>query len=235
MSGGRAGVSREQLTDKLNPLPDLVIRHFGIKPYESVWKAMQNFTLQRQDETPDELWLLQHEPVFTLGQAGSAEHLLSPGNIPLIKADRGGEITYHGPGQLVVYLLIRLARLNLGVRGLVTMIEQSIIDTLASYHIDAFAKPDAPGVYVGDAKIASLGLRIRRGSSFHGLALNIDMDLEPFLRINPCGYAGLRMVQVTDFVASATLAETKAIWLKHFVARAGYQQITEKRGLPEYE
>lgn len=174
------------------------IRHLGILPYEPAWHAMQAFTNSRDDKTLDELWFLQHAKVFTQGQAGKAEHILAAGDIPVVQVDRGGQVTYHGPGQLVVYLMLDVRRLGIGVRELVTCIEQSIIALLASYGVTALAKQDAPGVYVNDAKIASLGLRIRNGRSFHGLALNVDMDLQPFLRINPCGYAGMRMTQLKD-------------------------------------
>jgi len=167
------------------------IRRLGVIPYEQSWKAMQDFTDQRGPDTEDELWLLQHPPVFTQGQAGKAEHLLMPGDIPVVQTDRGGQVTYHGPGQWVVYLLLDLRRHQLGVRDLVDLIEQSIVALLQRHGIDAAPRRDAPGVYVGDAKIASLGLRVRRGCSYHGLAFNIDMDLEPFSRINPCGYQGL--------------------------------------------
>ncbi len=214
---------------------DLVVRQFGVMPYEPVWKAMQAFTQNRDDDTLDEIWLLQHERVFTQGQAGKAEHVLMPGDIPIVKVDRGGQVTYHGPGQLMVYLLLRLPRLKIGVRDLVTAIEATTVDTLAEYGINAYPKADAPGVYVDEAKIASLGLRIRRGSSFHGLALNVNMDLEPFLRINPCGYAGLRMTQITDLNPAATLPDVAARWLDIMAKRLGYRNIVEKRGLPEYE
>lgn len=180
----------------------LGIRELGLLPYEPVWHAMQRFTNQRDPQTPDEVWLLQHPPVFTQGQAGKPEHLLLPGEIPVVQVDRGGQVTYHGPGQLVGYLLLDVRRLGLGVRELVSRIEQSIVALLASYGVEAYPRPDAPGVYVDGAKIASLGLRIRNGRSFHGLALNVDMDLEPFGRINPCGYAGLRMTQLRDLVAT---------------------------------
>jgi lipoyl(octanoyl) transferase len=176
----------------------LGIRELGLLPYEPVWQAMQRFTNARDANTPDEVWLLEHPPVFTQGQAGKAEHLLLPGEIPVVKVDRGGQVTYHGPGQLVAYLLLDVRRLGLGVRELVTRIERSLVELLASYGVTAYPRADAPGVYVGDAKIASLGLRIRNGRSFHGLALNLDMDLQPFSRINPCGYAGLRMTQLRD-------------------------------------
>jgi lipoyl(octanoyl) transferase len=159
---------------------------------------MQAFTDARDGDTPDELWLLTHPPVYTLGQAGRPEHLLAPGEIPVIRVDRGGQVTYHGPGQLVAYLLLDLRRAGLGVRRLVSLLEQSVIDLLGGYGIAAAARPDAPGVYVDGAKIASLGLRVRRGCSFHGLALNVDMDLAPFTRINPCGLPGLAVTQLVD-------------------------------------
>ena len=174
------------------------VRELGLVPYEPTWQAMQRFTHSRGPQTQDEIWLLQHPPVFTQGQAGKAEHLLVPGDIPVVQVDRGGQVTYHGPGQLVAYLLLDVRRLGIGVRDLVSRIELSLIDLLAGYGVTAAAKPDAPGVYVDGAKIASLGLRIRNGRSFHGLALNVDMDLEPFRRINPCGYAGLPMTQLRD-------------------------------------
>ncbi|WP_189433609.1 lipoyl(octanoyl) transferase LipB [Alishewanella longhuensis] len=176
----------------------LVIRELGLQDYTQIWQAMQQFTDQRNSETLDEIWLLEHQPVFTQGQAGKAEHLLFPGKIPVVQVDRGGQVTYHGPGQLVAYVLLDIKRRNLGVRQLVTMLEQILIELLAGYQITAAAKSDAPGVYVDGAKIASLGLRIRKGCSFHGLALNVDMDLAPFSQINPCGYAGMKMIRSAD-------------------------------------
>lgn len=178
--------------------PGLRVRWLGQVDYEPAWYAMQRFTDERDAETGDEIWLLEHPPVFTQGQAGKAEHLLFPGEIPVVQVDRGGQVTYHGPGQLVAYVLIDVRRQGIGVRELVSLIENSLVELLAGYTVEASARADAPGVYVGDAKIASLGLRIRRGCSFHGLALNVDMDLEPFGRINPCGYQGLRMTQLRD-------------------------------------
>ncbi|WP_417661997.1 lipoyl(octanoyl) transferase LipB [Pseudomonas sp.] len=175
-------------------------RELGRVAYEPTWHAMQRFTDSRGPETPDEIWLLEHPPVFTQGQAGKAEHVLFPGDIPVVQVDRGGQVTYHGPGQLIAYLMLDVRRSKLGVRDLVTRIEQSLLALLASYGVAAYTKSDAPGVYVGDAKIASLGLRIRNGRSFHGLALNTDMDLSPFQRINPCGYAGMAMTQLADLV-----------------------------------
>lgn len=176
----------------------VVVRQLGCMAYEPTWHAMQRFTQNRDADTADEIWLLEHPRVFTQGQAGKVEHILAAGDIPVVQVDRGGQVTYHGPGQLVAYTLVDLRRAGQGVRDLVTAIENSLIDLLGQYDVLAQAKPDAPGVYVGDKKIASLGLRIRRGCSFHGLALNVDMDLQPFQRINPCGYAGLQMTQLRD-------------------------------------
>jgi lipoyl(octanoyl) transferase len=182
----------------------LRVRHLGLQPYESLWQAMSQFTDNRDDADVDELWLVQHPPVFTQGQAGKPEHLLTPGSIPVVQSDRGGQITYNGPGQLVVYPLINLRRRKLGVRHMVTLLEETAIELLAHFGVSAYAKRNAPGVYVQDgnndkeAKIASLGLRIRRGCSFHGMSINVDMDLSPFDLINPCGYAGLKMTQLID-------------------------------------
>lgn len=187
--------------------PFLLRRLPGLQDYLATLNAMRVFTDARGDETLDELWLLQHPPVFTLGQAGRLEHLLDPGDIPVIQVDRGGQITYHGPGQLIAYLMLDLRRVGLGVKRLVNLLEQSVIDLLGTYGIDAARRQDAPGVYVADAKIASLGLRIRNGCSYHGLALNVAMDLEPFRRINPCGYAGLAITQISDLVAGVSVAE----------------------------
>ncbi len=172
------------------------VRRLGLRPYEAVFEEMRGFTQARTEATPDEIWLLQHPPVFTQGQAGKAEHVLAPGAIPVVQADRGGQVTYHGPGQLVGYVMVDLRRLGYGIRSLVTRIEDAIVDTLSGYGIQAASRRDAPGVYVGDRKIASLGLRVRQGCSYHGLALNVAMDLEPFTRINPCGYQGLQMTQI---------------------------------------
>lgn len=183
---------------------------------------MQTFTDSRNAETADEIWFLEHLPVFTLGQAGRPEHLLNPGDIPVIKVDRGGQVTYHGPGQLVVYLLLDLRRRKMGIRPLVTLMEQSIVDLLGEYHISANARTDAPGVYVGGRKVASVGLRVRRGCSFHGLSLNIDMDLEPFGRINPCGYPGLEVTQLRE-LCGAVDVETVSEGLRcQILGRLGY-------------
>jgi lipoyl(octanoyl) transferase len=184
----------------------VIVRELGRQPYLPVWRAMQAFTDARTAETPDELWLLQHDPVFTLGQAGKPEHVLDAGAIPLVAVDRGGQVTYHGPGQIVAYPLLDLRRLGIGVKELVCRIEQAIIDTCAHYGVQAERRTGAPGVYVGAAKIAALGLRVRRGCSFHGLAFNIAMDLAPFQRINPCGFQGLQVTQMLDCAGTGDLA-----------------------------
>jgi lipoyl(octanoyl) transferase len=184
----------------------LIVRELGLQPYQQVWQDMQTFTDQRSASTPDELWLVQHPPVYTLGKNARAEHVLDPGDIPVVKSDRGGQVTYHGPGQLVVYTLLDLNRMKIGVRELVSRIENSVIELLGEYGVRANARKDAPGVYVDDRKIAALGLRVRKGCSFHGLAFNVDMDLEPFSRINPCGYQGLEVTQLSDLAAMADLA-----------------------------
>lgn len=191
----------------------LVIRQLGLQPYERVSRAMHRFTDERNAASADEIWLLQHPHVFTQGQAGKAEHLLQPGAIPVIQSDRGGQVTFHGPGQQVMYVLLDLRRRRLGVRDLVTLLEQTVIATLARFAISAHARADAPGVYVGVDKICSLGLRIRKGCSFHGLALNVAMDLSPFLRINPCGYVGLRMTQVSDLSAGTGMDDVAPVLL----------------------
>jgi len=177
-----------------------VVRHLGEVDYYQTWQKMQDFTNARQRDTADELWFLQHPPVYTLGKNGKAEHVLNPSDIPVINSDRGGQVTYHGPGQIIVYTLLDLKRLKTGVRELVTILEQTVIDLLADHGVEASARRDAPGVYVNNAKIAALGLRVRKGCSFHGLALNVDMDLEPFSRINPCGYEGLEVTQLSNLV-----------------------------------
>ena len=185
----------------------MLIRHLGLVPYEPTWDAMQTFTKERLPTTPDQLWFLEHPAIFTLGQAGKPEHILNAHSIPILKSDRGGQVTYHGPGQLIVYVLLDLQRISLTIRGLVCILENTIIALLADYHISAYAKKDAPGVYVEDAKICSLGLRIRKGCSYHGLSLNVNMDLMPFSWINPCGYSGLKMVQLSDWIPEITVSE----------------------------
>ena len=211
---------------------ELVIRHINTGHYEQIWQAMQSFTDTRDESVTDELWVVEHDPVFTQGQAGKDEHLLNPGDIPVVKVDRGGQVTYHGPGQLVVYLMLNLRRRKIGVRELVTQIEQAIVDLLAPYGITAYPKSDAPGVYVDDKKIASLGLRVRKGCSFHGLALNIEMDMAPFLRINPCGYAGLEMVQTSQLGGPKTVDEAAEKLTQILAKRLGSDHIAVKHGLP---
>ena len=174
----------------------LCVRELGRARYLDTWRAMQAFTDQRGVDTPDELWVLEHEPVFTLGMNADPAHLLAPGDIPVVQVDRGGQVTYHGPGQLVVYPLIDLRRAGLGVRDLVTALEQAVIATAASFGIVAATRSGAPGVYVEGAKLASVGIRVRRGASYHGVSINVDMDLGPFSRINPCGFEGLAMTQL---------------------------------------
>ena len=210
----------------------LGIRELGQLDYERTWLAMQRFTEARkqQPDTQDEVWLVQHPPVFTQGQAGKAEHLLLPGDIPVVKSDRGGQVTYHGPGQMVAYLLLDVRRLGFGVRELVSRMERCLIELLASYGVNAQAKVDAPGVYVDGAKIASLGLRIRNGCSFHGLALNVDMDLEPFRRINPCGYAGLAMTQLRDHAGPIEFAEVGVQLRAQLVKHLDYAEQTTLTG-----
>ena len=178
----------------------------GLQPYEPVYRRMREFTLARDAGTPDELWFCEHEPVFTQGQAGKPEHVLAPGGIPVVQSDRGGQVTYHGPGQLMGYVLVDLQRLGYGIRSLVTRLEQATVDLLAGYGIAAAGRRDAPGVYVGERKICSLGLRVRKGCTYHGLALNVAMDLEPFARINPCGFRGLAMTQVAELGGPRDLA-----------------------------
>ncbi|WP_339721539.1 lipoyl(octanoyl) transferase LipB [uncultured Paraglaciecola sp.] len=193
--------------------PTLIVRQLGLQEYLPTWQAMQDFTNSRDAATADELWLVEHPAVFTQGQAGKEEHLLMPGDIPVVKVDRGGQVTYHGPGQQMLYVLLNLKRNQLGVRDLVTALEESVVNTLKEYSISAYPKADAPGVYVNGKKVCSIGLRIRKGCSFHGLALNVNMDLSPFKRINPCGYAGLEMVDCAQLNGPDSLdaAGTKLI------------------------
>ncbi|MNF39477.1 Octanoyltransferase [compost metagenome] len=204
---------------------ELIVRHLGLVDYLPTLETMRRLTRERDERTPDEIWLLQHPQVFTQGQAGKAEHLLAPGDIPVIQVERGGQVTYHGPGQLVAYLMLDLRRLGLGVRELVTALERSLVDVLATYGVEAAPKADAPGVYVQGDKIASLGLRVSRGCSFHGLALNVDMDMSPFWRINPCGYAGLKMVQLKDLLETPPQLDEVAQRLEQALrTRLGYVQ-----------
>lgn len=211
----------------------LNIRRLGRQPYAATWHAMSAFTDNRTADTADELWLLQHDPVFTLGQAGKMEHVLAPGDIPVIPVDRGGQVTYHGPGQIVGYPLIDLRRAGVGVRELVHRIEQALIDTLAHWNVEAVRREGAPGVYVADAKVAALGLRVRRGCSFHGLAFNVAMDLEPFHRINPCGYKGLAVTQLLDLGGPSQLATVEDVLVEEFCRQFGFTATPAAPILPE--
>lgn len=209
----RAGNPRSTSLDPqsciLNPAPPVLdpeVRFMGMADYASTWQAMKQFTAQRTHATRDEIWILQHPPTYTQGQAGKPEHLLNARQIPVVQIDRGGQITYHGPGQIVAYLLLDLRRWKINVRQLVRLMEQSVINILAGYNIVASGRVDAPGVYVGDAKIAALGLKIKQSCCYHGLSFNIDMDLTPYDFINPCGYTGLRVTQLKDFGVSTPLA-----------------------------
>lgn len=198
-------------------MSELVVRELGRQVYEPVWRAMQEFTNTRTESTPDEIWFCEHDSVFTLGLNTKPEHLLAPGDIPVIQIDRGGQVTYHGPGQLMIYPLIDLRRAGLGVRDLVTALEQSVVDLAADYGIEAASRCDAPGVYIDGVKLASVGLRIRRGSSFHGMALNVDVDLEPFSRINPCGFKGLQLTDLARLGADSDLGVVRDKLLPHFL------------------
>ena len=200
----------------------LNIRALGLCDYVPIWREMQAFTAARTEDTPDELWIVEHPPVFTMGLNGKAQHLLNPGAIPVINVDRGGQVTYHGPGQLVIYTLIDIQRRHLGVKELVRFIEQAVIDLLAEYGIKAEGREDAPGVYVAGAKIAALGLRVKKGRTYHGLALNIDMDLAPFSRINPCGHADMAVTQTRDLGIAASMAELRDRLIAHLRAVLGY-------------
>ena len=197
----------------------MIVRQLGRADYEPTWRAMMDFTAARTAETPDELWVVEHPPVFTLGQAGKPEHLLVDAGIPLVKIDRGGQITYHGPGQVVVYLLIDLPRRHLKVRELVSRIEQAVIDCLGEHGVRAERHDGAPGVYVGPAKVAALGLRVRNGCCYHGVSLNVDMDLSPFAAINPCGYAGMPVTQTKDLGIALTPPQAAEALTGHLIAQ----------------
>ena len=202
-----------------------IVKHLGRVDYAPTFQAMQEFTATRAAETPDELWIVEHPPVYTLGQAGKPEHILRDVGIPIVKIDRGGQVTYHGPGQVVIYLLLDLHRLKIKVRELVTAIEQALIDLLAEHGVNAERREGAPGVYVGEAKIAALGLRIRNGCSYHGLSLNVEMDLSPFAAINPCGYAGLKVTQTSDLNIPLTAHEAGEQLSQHLL-----QQLDKQHG-----
>jgi lipoyl(octanoyl) transferase len=208
----------------------LIVRQLGLQAYLPIWQAMQDFTDNRDAETADEIWLVEHQAVFTQGQAGKEEHILMPGDIPVVKVDRGGQVTYHGPGQQMMYVLLNLKRNKLGVRTLVTALEECVVNTLKEYAINAYPKADAPGVYVNAKKICSIGLRIRKGCSFPGLALNVNMDLSPFQRINPCGYAGLEMIDCAQLDGPNTLAEAGTKLTDHLSALLGINNKEYREG-----
>lgn len=212
-------------------MTDLVVRELGRQTYVPVWHAMQAFTDARGTATPDEIWFTEHERVFTLGLNAAPEHLLAPGDIPVVQIDRGGQVTFHGPGQLMIYPLVDLRRAGLGVRDLVTALEQCVVDLAAEYGIDAASRCDAPGVYVGGVKLASIGLRIRRGSSFHGMALNVDVDLEPFSRINPCGFRGLALTNLARLGGDRELAVVRDRLLPHLLRHLGMDQLLSSSSL----
>lgn len=211
----------------------VIVRDLQLQPYETIWRAMHEFTDNRNADTPDEIWLVEHEPVYTQGQAGKPEHLLNPNSIPVVQVDRGGQITYHGPGQQMMYVLLNIKRLKVGVRQLVTALEECIVAHLAAFNIQAYPKKDAPGVYVNEQKICSIGLRIRKGCSFHGLALNVNMDLTPFNYINPCGYAGLQMTDSARLGGATDLASVGPDIVAHFCTLIGAQQVEFREGFDE--
>lgn len=204
----------------------MLVRNLGLQDYEPVWRAMQDFTNNRTATTPDEIWFTEHRPVFTLGLNASREHVLAPGDIPVVQSDRGGQVTYHGPGQLMVYPLLDIRRAGLGVRDLVTALEQSVIDLVAEYDIAAASRRDAPGVYVNGVKLASIGLRIRRGASFHGMALNVEIDLEAFSRINPCGFANLKVTDLVGLGIAFDIAAAKDFLLPHLLRHLRLEHAT---------
>ena len=202
-------------------MSEIAVRNLGLQSYEPIWRAMQRFTDSRDESSRDEIWFCQHEPVFTLGLNTAPEHLLATGDIPVVQIDRGGQVTYHGPGQLMIYPLIDIRRSDIGVRDLVTALEQSVVDLAAEFDIAAASRCDAPGVYVEGAKLASVGLRIRRGASFHGMALNVDVDLEPFSRINPCGFQNLEVTDLNRLGAESDLDIVRDRLLPHLLRHLG--------------
>lgn len=208
------------VADRIDPRP--IVRRLGRVEYEPTWRAMQRFTDERNATTPDEIWFLEHPPVFTLGMNASAAHVLAPGDIPVVQIDRGGQVTYHGPGQLVVYPLVDLRRAKLGVRDIVTALEQSVIQLASDFGISAEARRGAPGIYVADKKLGSVGIRIRRHSSYHGLAVNVNLDLEPFHRINPCGYQGLQMTQLAELGGPDSVERATDALQPHLLRALGF-------------
>jgi lipoyl(octanoyl) transferase len=212
-----ASVADQVDPQRIDPQP--IVRRLGLVEYEPTWRAMQRFTDERNAATPDEIWFLEHPPVFTLGMNASTAHVLVPGDIPVVQIDRGGQVTYHGPGQLVVYPLVDLRRAKLGVRDIVTALEQSVIQLASDFGITAETRRGAPGIYVADKKLGSVGIRIRRHSSYHGLAVNVNLDLEPFSRINPCGYEGLQMTQLAE-LGGPDSVERAADALEPYLLRA---------------
>lgn len=218
-------IDKKQSVNTLAAQPivsNIFVRHLGLQDYNTVWHDMQTFTQQRGPDTPDDIWLLEHHPVYTLGLNGKREHIIDAKDIPVVQCDRGGQVTYHGPGQLVAYLLLDLKRRNLGVKQLVNKMEQAVIDLLAESGILGERRENAPGIYVNGAKIAALGLRVRRGCCYHGLSLNIDMDLEPFSRINPCGFPRLATTQIHDLQPDITIAKTSHSLLTQLEKQFGH-------------
>lgn len=217
----------------MSNLSPLVVRQLGRQSYMPIWQAMQNYTDVRDEHSADEIWLVEHEPVFTQGQAGKDEHILQQNDIPIVKVDRGGQITYHGPGQQMLYVLVNMKRRKLGVRNLVTALESCVVNMLNEYDIQAYPKADAPGVYVDHKKVCSVGLRIRKGCSFHGLALNVNMDLSPFQNINPCGYAGLEMVNCAQLDGPKTLDVAGRELVEHICTLLNIENTVFKEGFDD--
>lgn len=204
-------------------MPDIIVRQLGLQPYPETWQAMRQFTDQRGATTTSELWITEHPPVFTQGQAGKAEHILDAGNIPIVQTDRGGQVTYHGPGQLIIYCLLNLKEINTGVRNLVSALENAIIQLLSQQQIEAYSDKNAPGVYVNQEKIAALGLRIRKGNAYHGLSLNVNLDLSPFSRINPCGYANMSVTSLEQLGCHWSIEHTANTLIPLLTNELGYK------------
>jgi lipoyl(octanoyl) transferase len=233
MSESAALLQQQTSTSAVSVPQATIIRRLGKQEYLPIFHRMQAFTDTRDASTADEIWLTEHAPVFTQGQAGKAEHLLNPDDIPVVEVDRGGQVTYHGPGQLMMYILLDIRRAKWGVRDLVSALENCIVEGLKEHGTEAYAKKDAPGVYVDEKKICSVGLRIRKGASFHGLAFNVDMDLSPFNRINPCGYAGLEMIDCTKISGPKSMQEAEDLVVKHFCKALNIKQFVFIEGFNE--